>query len=486
MRAGFASMNDLVIIQTAQGLCEYVRQQYPDADAQQRGLVIGFDGRHNSRRFARLTAAICIHAGLPVWLYSETVATPFVPFAIAQLNCLAGVMVTASHNPKEDNGYKVYWSNAAQIIGPHDKGIERAILANLEPLASSWDDTVLSQSALLRDPLREQSARYLQQLLAHVPAEQLRVNATSDVRFVYTAMHGVGYEYVRQAFEAARLPAVVAVPEQRDADPEFPTVRFPNPEEGASSLELSMALANREGISVILANDPDADRLACAERDAVTGEWRVFSGNELGALLGWWSWQQFRAVHPEVAPADCVMLCSTVSSMVLRAMAAREGFRFEDTLTGFKWMGNRAVELAAEGKWVVFAFEEAIGFMVSSAVLDKDGVSAAVHLGSLVATLRAGEEQRTLAQKLHELYDAYGFHCTVNSYYICHEADVIERIFERIRRWTGDEGTVRTVANIFLYIVVILNSAKYHPAVSEHALRGSLRRSCCPRPHHRL
>lgn len=343
------------------------------------------------------------------------------------------------------------------------------IIVNIffRPLATSWDLDILSNSPLLHDPHAELSHEYTKQLLATIPATLLKSNAQADLQIVYTAMHGVGYEYVRQSFAAINLRPVLAVAEQRDADPDFPTVRFPNPEEGASSLELSMRLAKQTGAKLILANDPDADRLACAELNQTlvihtnqsvrriqnikitnlfihphSGDWKVFTGNELGALLGWWALHCFRQQHADVPAADCYMLCSTVSSMVLRSMAAVEGFQFEDTLTGFKWMGNRATALAAAGKHVLFAFEEAIGFMVSTMVLDKDGVSAAAHLATLCSYLH-NFEQRTLAEKLDELYKRYGYHYTVNSYFICHEATVIARIFKRIRNFGGVDGAVR-------------------------------------------
>lgn len=341
----------------------------------------------------------------------------------------------------------MYWSNGAQIIGPHDKAIENSIKANLRPKAGAWDLDWLRTCRLLRDDSLPGLSRWYNEALTDaIPAHLQETNRHNESRlqFVYTAMHGVGYPYVRDAFEAVGLQPVLAVPEQRDADPDFPTVRFPNPEEGASALELSMRLAEQSGSDVILANDPDADRLAFAERSAQTGKWKVFTGNELGAVLGWWALQVAKWTEEKIpAPENYVMLCSTVSSMVLRAVAAKEGFVFEDTLTGFKWMGNRAVELRKQGMRVLFAFEEAIGFMFGTEVLDKDGVSAAVHLATMATWLRSPDGGgQTVAQKLQEVYLEYGFHCTENSYYICHEKEVIDRIFERIRGWDGVEGKV--------------------------------------------
>ncbi|EAT47392.1 AAEL001480-PA [Aedes aegypti] len=436
MQAGFNAMNDLVVIQSAQGLCKYILECYPSASDRQRGIVLGFDGRHNSKRFAELSACVFLTEGIPVWLYSRTVATPFVPFAVKELGCLAGIMVTASHNPKEDNGYKVYWTNSAQIISPHDKNIQANILQNLIPLESSWNLDLL-KSDQLKDPYDAMTNLYFEKLAENVPkAFVSEYNRKSSQRFVYSAMHGVGYPFIERGFETIGLQPVIAVKEQRDPDPEFPTVKFPNPEEGKSSLVLSIKLANETGCDVILANDPDADRLACAEKDPSTGEWRVFSGNELGALLGWWSIRCYREQYPDCSLADCYLLASTVSSKMCRSIANIEGLHFEETLTGFKWMGNKSVDLMGEGKKVLFAFEEAIGFMCSPTVLDKDGVSAACQLATMVCYLKSTSNQ-TLSDKLNELYDIYGYHYAVTSYHFCYDPVVIERIFERIRTMEG-------------------------------------------------
>lgn len=447
MRAGYNGMNELVVIQTAQGLMRYVKQCYPEVKDQQRGVVFGYDGRYQSKRFAELSAGIFLEAQIPVYLYGKTVATPMVPFAVMEKQCLAGVMVTASHNPKEDNGYKVYWTNGAQIISPHDKNIQTSILDNLVPNEeTAWLDIAEHSSekaAMLTDPLDEMECLYFKKLVKNIPSVfREEINPHSDLEFVYSAMHGVGYPFVEKGFEVANLRRLVPVAEQQFPDPDFSTVEYPNPEEGKSSLELSTKLAMERGLLIILANDPDADRLACAENVPELG-WKVFSGNELGALLGWWAIQYYREENGagEKVMGNCYMLASTVSSKILRAMAKKEGFEFEETLTGFKWMGNRAVELMADGKEVLFAFEEAIGFMFSPVVLDKDGVSAAVHLATMAGYLKA-KKGMTLYEKLQDIYKEYGYHCSVVSYFLCYNPVLIEEIFERIRNFNGESGRV--------------------------------------------
>ncbi|KAL0131823.1 hypothetical protein PUN28_002994 [Cardiocondyla obscurior] len=430
MGPGYSQMNDLVIVQTGQGLTKYLINTI--LDVAQKGVVVGYDGRYNSKRFAELTAAILIANGIKAYLFSKICPTPFIPYTILKYKCAAGIMVTASHNPKDDNGYKVYWENGAQIISPHDKQIQSYILNNLVPLESSWDVSQIYESSYYKDPRDDIMQQYYEDLQNDViyPA----VNRDSTLKFTYTAMHGVGHEYMTAAFEAVNLKPFITVEEQKLPDPEFPTVKFPNPEEGKSALDLSIKLADKSDSSIILANDPDADRLACATKTE-SGEWHVFSGNELGALLGWWMIHIHQVLHPDVDMRKTYMLASTVSSKILASMGKKEGFNFEETLTGFKWMGNRAIELMKEDKEVLFAYEEAIGFMCGSNVLDKDGISAGVRVAELAAYLDT--LGLTLSDKLEEIYEEYGHHISDNSYWICHDPDTIKTIFERLRNYAG-------------------------------------------------
>ncbi|XP_062372129.1 phosphoglucomutase-2 [Sardina pilchardus] len=440
MGPGVSRMNDLTIIQTTQGFCSYLEGSLPDL--KEKGVVIGFDARAHppsggsSKRFASLAATVFINRGVPVYLFSDITPTPFVPFTVSHLGLCAGIMVTASHNPKQDNGYKVYWNNGAQIIPPHDKGIATAIEKNLEPWPKSWDTEEAMKNPLLKDPYQDIHSEYFSAIQKHCFHRE--INGKSEVKIVHTSVHGVGHTFVQAAFKAFDLQPPFAVQEQKDPDPEFPTVKYPNPEEGEGVLTLSFALADKEGATVVLANDPDADRLAVAEKQT-SGQWRVFSGNELGALLGWWVFQcwkkQQNADQLKETVKDVYMLASTVSSKILRAIAIKEGFHFEETLTGFKWMGNRAKELLEQGKTVLFAFEEAIGYMCSPAVLDKDGVSAAAIAGEFISYLAT--QNTTLSQQLKAIYEEYGYHITKNSYFICHDQNTIRQLFERLRNFSG-------------------------------------------------
>jgi len=425
--AGFSCMNDLTIIQTSQGLCKYLMQEFTDIHT--KGIVIGHDARHGSYRFARLCAAVFLSKEIKVFLFSDVVPTPFVPYSVTKYSCTAGVMVTASHNPKEDNGYKVYYSNGAQIISPHDKGISKCIMDNLVPWESSWDEDLHKTSSLCIDPLFEVHESYMKDIQQHCHFRD--ENSKSTLKITYTAMHGVGQRYAESAFKAFSLKPFAAVNEQADPDPDFPTVKFPNPEEGKSSLDLAIKRAGECGSPIIVANDPDADRLALAEK-LPSGSWKVFTGNEIGCLLGWWAVFNHKRISPASFPGDAVyMIHSTVSSKILKAIGAAEGFCVEETLTGFKWMANRAIDLINQGKEVLFAFEEAIGFMYGSQVLDKDGICAAAVIAELACYLYS--KGTTVDAHLTTLYQKYGIHITNNSYYICYSKPTIKAIFKRIK-----------------------------------------------------
>ncbi|KAI9267914.1 hypothetical protein BDA99DRAFT_504345 [Phascolomyces articulosus] len=420
MEAGFSRMNDLTVLQTSQGLAKYLVETVHDA--KQRGVVIGHDHRHHSESFARLTASTFIILGFRVWYYHDYIHTPLVPFTVKQKNAAAGVMITASHNPKQDNGYKVYWENACQIIPPHDKGIAATILDNLTPW--SWDYNLIDNSDLCTEP-EGVIDTYFEKLagLSHFRSD----NAKSTLKFAYTAMHGVGAPFAKRAFEVFDLPPFIAVDEQIDPDPNFSTVEFPNPEEGKGSLRLAIQTADRSGAQLILANDPDADRLAIAER--VNGEWKLFTGNQIGAVLGAACFEKAKARGIPIN--KIAMVASTVSSKFLARMAEVEGFRFEEALTGFKWIGNKSMDLENEGYYLAFAYEEAIGFTIGDLVKDKDGISALAFFAEWAVQLQ--KRELTINQYLETLYAKYGYFVSENSYFICDDKEVIKKIFERIR-----------------------------------------------------
>ncbi|KAF8567178.1 hypothetical protein P879_04659 [Paragonimus westermani] len=434
MGPGNSQMNDLTIIQTTQGLLKYASLQFKDL--KNKGIVVGFDGRYNSKKWAHYVANIFMNAGCTVYLFRECYPTPMLAFGVRHFKTALGVMITASHNPKEDNGYKVYWCNGCQIVSPHDKGISACIVENLVPLESSWEIGLLESNSLCHNPLPELIETYCRlqkERMCFTPSR----NAECREVFTYTAIHGVGWEAVKKISAAFGFSHPLPVMEQIYPDPEMRTVKYPNPEEGRSVLDLAISRAESVGSRIILANDPDADRLAVAEKQQ-NGQWKIFSGNELGALFGAWIWSMWRKFNPKADVSKVGMLSSTVSSKILQTIAKKEGFYFEETLTGFKWMGNRADKLAKEGIQVLFAFEEAIGFMCGDVVLDKDGVGALAVMSELIASVY--RDRSSLQEFLESVYSKYGYHITNNSYYFCYDPLKISAMFERIRHWPDNPG----------------------------------------------
>eukprot|EP00054_Salpingoeca_dolichothecata_P024258 m.164779 g.164779 ORF g.164779 m.164779 type:complete len:592 (+) comp24957_c0_seq2:29-1804(+) len=424
MGPGTSQMNDLTIIQTSQGLCKYVEEM---SDKTPISVVIGYDARHHSSTFARLAARAFLSRGHKVHLFSGICPTPFVPYSTVKYQCNAGVMVTASHNPKEYNGYKVYWNNGAQIISPHDKGIRDKILANLEPWPAAWEVDAVNNHELCKDPMADIMQAYFDSILEHSTA--LPKPQDQPAKITYTAMHGVGTRFCQEAFQRFGLNPFIPVKEQVEPDPEFSTVKYPNPEEGKGALALAMATADANDSTVILANDPDADRLAVAVKH--NSEWVVLGGNQIGSLFAWWLWENHKARNSQFSKDKIYMLASTVSSKMLKTMAKKEGFQFEETLTGFKWLANLAADLETKGNKVLFSFEEAIGFCIGTTVLDKDGVCASVVMTELVNYLAA--QNTSLIDQLQKLYATYGYHVTYNSYFICESKETINKIFNKVR-----------------------------------------------------
>jgi len=369
--AGPNRMNRAVVRRATAGLARYLLSTVPDAT--RRGVVVARDGRRMSKEFAEDTAAVLAAAGIPAMVREGFTPTPVCSFLVERLGASAGVMVTASHNPPEYNGYKVYWGNGAQIIPPHDEGIARKIAqvgpAREVPLADLADARA---HGLVQEIGPELEQAYLEGVLAH----RLHPGEGTDLTIVYTPMHGVGGPLALEALRRAGFSRVHPVPEQLHPDPAFPTVRFPNPEE-PGAMDLSRALADRTRADLVLANDPDADRLAVLAR-APSGELVMLSGNELGVLLGHYLLTGGpRRERP-------LVISTIVSSPQLGDIARRLGALYDETLTGFKWVANRAMERAArDGAEFVFGYEEALGYTVGTLVRDKDGIGTAVVMADL-------------------------------------------------------------------------------------------------------
>ncbi len=381
--AGPNRMNRAVVARASWALAQELLASVPKAA--ERGVVVGGDARRMSRELSEDTASILAGAGLRVFLSAEPVPTPFVAFAVKYLGAAGGVVVTASHNPPEYNGYKVYWENAAQIIPPVDARIAAAM--GRAPPAAQVSRPPLDElrgRGLVSDVPPEVLDAYFAAVRAlHVRPPEPRGRAR-NLRVVYTPLHGVGDRFVRRALSEAGFGDVTTVPAQQKPDGTFPTVSFPNPEE-PGAMDLAFALARDTGADLVLANDPDADRLAVALPDgARAGGWRQLTGNEVGVLLGHYLLTEKVDTRPRV------VIASIVSSPLLGRIAASLGVRYEETLTGFKWIANRAIELEGQGYAFVFGFEEALGYTVGDVVRDKDGISAAVLFAEMAFAAREG------------------------------------------------------------------------------------------------
>jgi phosphomannomutase len=390
--AGDNRMNRRVVARTTAALCAQLLASVPDAA--RRGLCIGFDGRHKSLAFADEVQAVANGAGFVVHAFEMPAPTPLLAFAVRACGAAAGVMVTASHNPAAYNGYKVYWDDGAQLNTPHDAAIAQRIADGPQSRDLPRLSRAAAQAAGLWHSLAELPQRYFSAL-----GERLRAtSAASAPRVAYTALHGVGEHYARTALQLAGVSTLASVAEQATADPNFPTVRFPNPEE-PGALDRLLELARVAHAELALANDPDADRLAAAVL-GTNGELQALSGNELGVLLC----DYLLAISPK--DRERFIVTTIVSTPLAEQIARAHGARAETTLTGFKWIVRRALERQAEGLQFVIGFEEALGYCIGDLVRDKDGIGAAAHVAQMAAW--HAERGQTLWQALEGLYVRHG------------------------------------------------------------------------------
>lgn len=388
--AGPNRMNRALVRRAAAGLVGYLRHH----GLTDGGVVIGYDARHQSAEFAADTAAVVAGAGMTAHLLSRPLPTPLLAYAIRDRHADAGVMVTASHNPAEYNGYKVYLGDGAQIIPPTDQeiaaDIESVVTLDRVAMAGAGDPLIVAVG-------EDVVVRYLSDAVS-----QSLMPGPRDLAIVYTPMHGVGGSITTRLLALAGFADVTVVTAQFEPDPDFPTVAFPNPEE-PGAMDLALAEARTRGADVVLANDPDADRLGVAVPlgPEAGGPWQALSGDAIGALL---------ADHLLAGTTgdDRLLVTSIVSSTLLSKMAAAAGVHFIETLTGFKWLA-RSVD-SHPGWRFLFGYEEALGYCAGTMVRDKDGITAALLFADLVAGLKS--EGRTVHDRLDDLARAHGAHVT--------------------------------------------------------------------------
>ncbi|RKT85353.1 phosphomannomutase [Saccharopolyspora antimicrobica] len=404
VRAGANGMNRAVVVRTTAGVAEWLNEHGHSGGV----VVVGRDARHGSADFAADAAGVLAAAGFDVRVLPEPLPTPVLAHAVRALDAVAGIQITASHNPPQDNGYKLYLRGGIHLVNPTDSEIEAAVAAtpaaNSVPRAENWS----VHSSALEDYLAR---------VATLPRGSAR-----GLRIAATALHGVGAQPLREALHRAGFDDVHLVASQADPDPDFPTVGFPNPEEPGTTDAL-LELAAEVGADLAIALDPDADR--CALGAPVDGVWRMFRGDETGVLL---AWHILSTLDREVTP-DPLVATTIVSATMLRSIAAEFGVRYDETLTGFKWL-VRAGDGAGTG--LVYAYEEALGHCVDpDFVRDKDGISTAVLAADLAAALKAAG--RALPQLLDELSTEHGLHETGQISVRVSDLSLIPRIMRRLR-----------------------------------------------------
>ena len=389
--AGPMRMNRLVVQQAAAGLVDYLLRTVEGAA--EAGILIGFDARRKSDVFALDTARVAAARGMKALLLPSVFPTPVLAWNISRLGVAAGVMVTASHNPPQDNGYKVYLGSGAQIVPPHDELISDAI--------ESFDATSIELASEVSTLIRILGNECIDEYIKWLPSVRL-CRDVPRIKVAYTAMHGVGGDTALRAFASAGFDQPVVVAAQQEPDGSFPTVSFPNPEE-PGAMDLVIDLARQSGAAIALANDPDADRLGVAipiTGDS-SGEWRLLRGDEIGWLLGD---HILRHTHGD----DRLVVTTLVSSSLLGKMAHKHGVAFEETFTGFKWIADAAMKRS--DKRLVFAYEQALGYLVADQPLDKDGISAALLMTEIAAL--AVHDGVTVQQRLDQIAAEYGQHVT--------------------------------------------------------------------------
>ena len=463
--AGLARMNRAVVIRTTSGVADYLLDRV--VDSRTLPVVVGYDARLHSRRFAEDVVGVLVAAGIHVRYFRDPVPTPLVAYCARQLGAMMAIVVTASHNPPEYNGYKVYSGNAIQLNSPADQDIA----ARIARAGSAKDVPRQPRATAGGSPLAEPiSSEMFQRYLAEVDVYRPGLGLSRDLKVVYTPLHGVGGRYVTDAFARAGYPSLHVVAEQAEPDGNFPTVRFPNPEE-PGTLDLAQALARQVDADLVIANDPDADRLSVCV-PTPSGRWVQLTGNQVGLLLA-----DFLLALAARRPTPLV-ISSVVSSPMLDSIAAVHGARVERTLTGFKWICSAGLTLERQGGCrFVFGYEEAHGYAIP-VVRDKDGISAGLLFADLASSCRASGQ--TVRERLDELYRQHGLWVSHPVTVTCAGSEGRTRIaaaMEKLRRRPPECMADLAVQEVVDFAVGAEDRAPWLPATSlvELVLAGGSR-----------
>lgn len=405
MGPGTNRMNRVIVARATQGLVNYIRKQNPAGGG---SVCIAYDSRHNSAEFAREAARVVAGNGMKAFLFEDVRPTPELSFAVRHFKATAGIVITASHNPKEYNGYKVYWSDGAQVVPPHDRGIiaeVREVTSMAQVQLADFEQAVRKdQIHLIGETL---DRLYIDALSAVRLRKELADERGDNLRIVYTPLHGTGIKVVPSALRSWGFFDVHVVKEQAEPDGNFPTTKSPNPEERVA-MELALALAKEVKADIVLATDPDADRLGIAVRH--NDDYTLLTGNQLGSLLAWYVCSTLREQHR--LPSNGVIIKTIVSTKLAEAIAKDFGVAVENCLTGFKYIGALIRQYEEEGtpeapsKTFLFGFEESYGYLAGTHARDKDSVVAACLTAEMA--LWAKEQGLTLVEVLYDLFARYG------------------------------------------------------------------------------
>lgn len=400
---GSNRMNKYTVGKATQGLANYIIKN----NGQDRGVAISYDSRHMSKEFSEITA-LCLNAnGIKTYVFESLRPVPELSFAVRELNCIAGVMITASHNPPKYNGYKVYWEDGAQIVSPTDKGI----IGEVNAIEDFKDIKTISKEEAEEKGLynvigKEIDDKYIAKLKNLVLSPDVIKDVQKDVRIVYTPLHGAGNMPVQRILKEIGFKNVYVVPEQEKPDGDFPTVSYPNPED-EKAFKLALELAKKVDADVVLANDPDADRLGVYSKDSKTGEYKTFTGNMSALLIAEYELSQMKKQGK--LPTNGALIKTIVSSNLADAIAKEYNLKLIEVLTGFKYIGEqmKIFDKTNEYKYV-FGFEESYGCLIGTHARDKDGIAAVMALCEATAFYK--KEGYTLWDQMINIYKKYGFY----------------------------------------------------------------------------
>ena len=399
---GSNRMNKYTVTKATQGLANYIIK----CGKQAQGVAISYDSRHMSKEFSEYTA-LCLNAnGIKTYVFENLRPVPELSFAVRQLKCCAGVMITASHNPPKYNGYKVYWEDGAQIVPPHDKGIITEVNAIVDfGKIKTMDKTEAIEKGLYNVIGKEMDDKYIETLKNLVLNPEIIKEMQDDITIVYTPLHGAGNVPVQRILKEIGFTHVYVVPEQEQPNGDFPTVSYPNPED-AKAFKLALELAEKVNADIVLANDPDADRLGIYAKDSVTGEYKTFTGNMSGLLIAEYELSQKKLQNK--IPANGALVKTIVSSNLADSIAKEYDLKLIEVLTGFKYIGEQIKNFEETGaNTYMFGFEESYGCLIGTYARDKDGISAVMALCEAAAFYK--KQGYTLCDQMQNIYKKYGF-----------------------------------------------------------------------------